>query len=559
MAKQKKIPELFSGETTVREKAFQRIFMVPNTERLRSIIWDNYMKTCPPPLPEDELAAIDVQLVELAKVLGPKDEKLTLLSSSVLSEQQMLAVVSYTDYYNKCLQDSQKRPGLLQQEAEYVAQIEEWLKQETFVADKIKTSPPDLENQFEKLLVKKEQYRNYMQQRARLTVALHELENLQVDGPALAVEIQGMQENCSTVSVAAGIKALEVTRLEEELKELQSLTTAATCPTCKQPLKDIGQHVLEVTQKLNTAKEERAQADKLQLTVCSQLPVKKGLYVKWEGLNLTVSSLTSQLSLSEVQFDEAELTAVQTQRNTLNENVTLLNSVQNKRVQAQAKLSILQDQIKNLVSYDGSATPSEELVLMQEVLQRHRARIQEIGLLEKEVARHRMEIQLLQQRKEASQVNHQKNLQRSEYLNKLRSAYDVLHTSQFPRKLVQTYSSVVEEELQQQLQRFDLPYQASINEEFQIVITKGGYTIPRLSGGQEMVVGLCLRLALHSMFSQAFPMLIVDEGTTHLDEENKALYFQCINDLKTDKAIQQLIIIDHCSLLVGAVDNVIRL
>ena len=137
--------------------------------------------------------------------------------------------------------------------------------------------------------------------------------------------------------------------------------------------------------------------------------------------------------------------------------------------------------------------------------------------------------------------------------------YDVLHTSQFPRRLVQTYASVVEEELQQQLQRFDLPYQAKINDDFRIIITKGGHPVPRLSGGQEMIVGLCLRLALHSMFSQAFPMLIIDEGTTHLDEENKKLYFQCINDLKTDKVIQQLIIIDHSSLLTDAVDHVIRI
>jgi exonuclease SbcC len=138
-------------------------------------------------------------------------------------------------------------------------------------------------------------------------------------------------------------------------------------------------------------------------------------------------------------------------------------------------------------------------------------------------------------------------------------AYDVLHTSQFPRRLVQTYGTVVEEELQQQLQRFDLPYRANINEDFRIVVTRDGHVVPRLSGGQEMVVGLCLRLALHSMFSQAFPMLIIDEGTTHLDEENKKLYFQCVKDLKADKIIQQLIIIDHSSLLTEAVDHVIRL
>ena len=64
--------------------------------------------------------------------------------------------------------------------------------------------------------------------------------------------------------------------------------------------------------------------------------------------------------------------------------------------------------------------------MMNEVLHRHRLRIQEISALEKEVAQARTEIAILEQRRVVSLANHEKNRARTEYSNKLRMAYDVL-------------------------------------------------------------------------------------------------------------------------------------
>ena len=54
VAKQGEIQNLFSDETAVREKIFQKIFMVPPTEKIRNVIWDNYIKVCPPERPEED-------------------------------------------------------------------------------------------------------------------------------------------------------------------------------------------------------------------------------------------------------------------------------------------------------------------------------------------------------------------------------------------------------------------------------------------------------------------------------------------------------------------------
>ncbi len=54
-------------------------------------------------------------------------------------------------------------------------------------------------------------------------------------------------------------------------------------------------------------------------------------------------------------------------------------------------------------------------------------------------------------------------------------------------------------------------------------------------------------------------MLIIDEGTTNLDDVNVKLYFDFINQLKSNTKIRQMIIIDHRKELMNVVDNIIQL
>lgn len=559
MAKQKKIPELFSGETSVREKAFQRIFMVPNTERLRSMIWDNYIKTCPPPLPEDDLYAIDQQLARLGTELTPKQEKLAILGASILNDAQMMAVVNYTEFYNRCMQDAEKRPKLEEQLAGLRTKREELLSQLQRAAEQIRDVPPDFSSKLEQLKRDKERHRNFVLAVAEATRLQEQLTSIGTTIEAAIQSVAQAEADDAQARLAQNTLGVRLTALRKEIDGLTSLTGATTCPTCHQPITNIESHLFGLRSELVKVTEDFQAATRKLAVTEANLAGQRALVERCRMIQASIDAAKRQAEMSKVDFNEETLASMLAEEQRIQQVLTSMQQYENSRVQTDASIQVVEEQLRHLVTYTGNASPAEELALMQEVLHRHRLRTQEIAALEKEVAQLQMEIQLLNQRRDTSVANHEKNLSRMEYNNKLRMAYDVLHTSQFPRRLVQTYGAVVEEELQQQLQRFDLPYQARINEDFRIIITKDGHPVPRLSGGQEMVVGLCLRLALHSMFSQAFPMLIIDEGTTHLDEENKKLYFQCINDLKTDKVIQQLIIIDHSSLLTDAVDHVIRL
>lgn len=559
MAKQKKIPELFSGESAVREKAFQRIFMVPNTERLRSLIWDSYIKTCPPPLPEDDLHAIEQQLAKLNTELGPKQEKLAILKESILNDHQMMAVVNYTEFYNRCIQDAEKRPKLEEQLNGLRVKKEELSALLTQAAESLRSVPLNFNQKLAQLQKDQERYRTYVLATAAVSTLQAQLAELGTTMEAAVQAAAQAQAEDDQARLAQNALASKLTALRNEIDGLRGLNGATTCPTCHQPIQNIEAHLFGLSKEYSTITAQFQEAARRLAVTEANLAGQRAMVERCRSIQAGIEAAQRQADSSRVEFDDAALTTMLGEEQRIQQVLASMQQYENSRVQTEASIQVVEEQLRHLVTYTGNASPAEELAVMQEVLQRHRLRTQEITGLEKEVTQLQMEIQLLDQRRQTSIANHEKNLSRMAYNNKLRMAYDVLHTSQFPRRLVQTYSAVVEEELQQQLQRFDLPYQARINEDFRIIVTKDGHPVPRLSGGQEMVVGLCLRLALHSMFSQAFPMLIIDEGTTHLDEENKKLYFQCINDLKTDKVIQQLIIIDHSSLLTDAVDHVIRL
>jgi len=154
----------------------------------------------------------------------------------------------------------------------------------------------------------------------------------------------------------------------------------------------------------------------------------------------------------------------------------------------------------------------------------------------------------------------EQNKVRNKYVNILNEIYEMLATSQFPRKLIQTYSSTVSEYLSENLRQFNFPYRAEVNDSFGIdVFDYQGRKLPCVSGGQEIMVGVALRLALHSMFGEAFPMMIFDEGSVHLSQESKKNYFEVIKNMKNMSKLKQIIIIDHDEDLSDVVDNTIKL
>lgn len=567
IAKQGQIAELFSGEDAVREKAFQKIFLVPNTERLRNIIWDSYIKLCPPPLPEEDEKELNKQLSELVAKLTPLKEKKELMTQSVLTETQYSSVINSIAYAKLRISDALLRPQLELDREKIITQLTNLRDARAIIENLV-----DLEKleQLKKTLIQATTIASKLESIASLNASITATKaKLKYKTPgelkARAEEMQTKQKVLNATSNDAAILNAKLTAYKNELSSLSSLKSKAVCPTCKQEIKDVQVHIEELNTNIATLstqliklqtehRELQAKLNEITNDYNSQVQLVGSLTTSKENLASVSASLNGLDTNNLPKIDEVKAAI-----NKLEEDKQLLGNCNFDILGTQNKLNLLEQKISQL-THASESDPTKELTMLEEVLQVNKQRVDRLNAVAAEISYIELNITMLNNRVAESKVNAAKNAKRMLYLNKLQSAYAILHTTEFPRKLIQTYSGTVEEELLLQLQQFVLPYSAKIGDNFKVITTNNdGNPIPTLSGGQGMIMGLCLRLALHSMFSSSFGFLCIDEGSTHLDTKNKELYFNAIVNLREKKTINQIFIIDHDSALTSAVDTVIEL
>jgi DNA repair exonuclease SbcCD ATPase subunit len=333
------------------------------------------------------------------------------------------------------------------------------------------------------------------------------------------------------------------------------------CPTCGQEIKDIveamAHHVEQEAEARKMAVACNAKytvANKRLQRLTADLSLMEGQYQR-------VSNLKQQLSrYDDITYSQEELDILSKAIDTYKSGTKVSNAAELELQKITGQLALNAEKQKGLAVYDGDASIEEELTTMREVIEENKKRIAALESLRVEEAKLRHELELLEQRIETSLENHKHNEKRRLYIEKMQKAYDILHVSKFPRKLIESYSEHVQAHLTKYLDKFNIPYRAKIAEGFRIqMLNTENQEMPMVSGGQEMIVGICLRLALHKMFAQSFPMWIVDEGTTHLSESNRKAYFRLIEDIRTNKIVNQVLIIDHDPQLSTVVDRTIQL
>ena len=119
IARQGHIAGLFSGEQAIREQVFQKIFVVPPTEKIRRVIWENYIKEAPPELPLediDELQAQEQQFVatihqlrlEQSKILVHPEAEIDRLKNRVIFLQKCKVDMHNQENYSVKLADCQQ-------------------------------------------------------------------------------------------------------------------------------------------------------------------------------------------------------------------------------------------------------------------------------------------------------------------------------------------------------------------------------------------------------------------------------------------------------------------
>ena len=131
-------------------------------------------------------------------------------------------------------------------------------------------------------------------------------------------------------------------------------------------------------------------------------------------------------------------------------------------------------------------------------------------------------------------------------LERIRAAY---HRDGVQRLLRQKIAPIISELATEYIENFNMDItDIYLSEDFDITVVKNSVEVPTstLSGGEKVAVALALRLAIARALSRNLSVVIMDEPTTHLDEERRKDLVEILDRFfKSGEAIPQVVIVTH--------------
>jgi exonuclease SbcC len=555
ISNQGEIALLFNGDTSAKEKLFQKIFMVPNTTKLRDTIWNLYIKDAPPEYPVKDTEDMSSNIQCLEKLVTLAAENLAALGLDNAKYEALVARKSYLQQVEDSFSNHSK----------LTATLEETQTKSKPLADSIEALKSKMQ------LINIQEYRDCLsEQRTNKNLSetkqLWETKRAKLTQPAEAPDkerVQQLQKQESELEADLKIKRASVAELNKKIEEYEKSGLASgVCPTCGTEVKDIATLVKHTEAELEQVIASGKAQKNMLLPVQTELKKQLDLLAIWEAYEKEVQTITNALeAYKSVNFDEEAYTLCSSVIEKYNNWELKLSGLTKEAKTYEDETNRLNLQLAGLTSYDKEQTEfASEKASVQRAIDEFQKTQEEAKKLEIEIAANNREIKGLKQDLEDNAGYIEKNKKRKLYVDVLKSVYDIFHTGKFPRALIQTYSSTVTEYMDEVLASFNFPYTAKVNETFGIdVFQENGLQLPDISGGQQVMVGFSLRLALHNMFVGAFPFMIIDEGSYGLTDENAKKYFEIIKTLGKSSKFKQVIVIDHHSELSEYVDNTIKL
>ncbi|MEM3566113.1 MAG: AAA family ATPase [Candidatus Bathyarchaeia archaeon] len=229
----------------------------------------------------------------------------------------------------------------------------------------------------------------------------------------------------------------------------------------------------------------------------------------------------------------------------------LLIEVQNLRKElsvAKEELSKILIEIKEL-GYDEG--------LHQRVREDFENKAQEKNELEKEIVKFRTEIQS----KEAEKSMYESELKQliekeqemktiEEFIKILEKIRGAFHKDGLQRLIRARSRPLLERYTREFFERFNLEFSdVQIDDDYNISVIGpvGAQTIDQISGGERVALAIALRLAIARVLSERVETIIMDEPTTHLDEERRKELVNILNSFFREggRIIPQMIVITH--------------
>ena len=560
VAQQGDIPLLFSGDNSIKEKIFQKIFMVPNTTKIREAVWNKYIKVAPPEYPVVPDVELSTKAEGLESELAKAKEELEALPGDL--ESSRLQALSRLNFIAKCLNAANDRKDLERDIESLQTRTAENKKNLANLNKKLSNiNISETVDLFNALKANKPHYEKSLTIKNRLVG----LQASFVPFPeASQLRLTNIEKTLQEEKVKLDIYRTEAENIEKQLTDYHTkgLVGETVCPACGAALENIAQYLAHLEMQLSKSTEsvkainERAtplEAEFVRLSAYKEQAERYTSEIK--------ETETALQTIGAVEFDQASYElfgAVIVQYQKLVGEKETLEKLESAATQEHLRYVM---KLAALPEYD-NAKPNmmDEKAQLDEAMQVYQQQSDKRLALLQSVAGTTKALEFALQAYENNKEAKNKNAKRNAYVGVLHEIYELLNTSQFPRKLIQTYAETVSSYLCSNLQKFSFPYEAKVNANFGIdVYDDKDRLLPSVSGGQEIMIGIALRLALHNMFGAAFPMMILDEGSVHLSHESKKSYFNIVRKLKTSDSLKQIILIDHDEELASVVDHTIKL
>jgi len=151
-----------------------------------------------------------------------------------------------------------------------------------------------------------------------------------------------------------------------------------------------------------------------------------------------------------------------------------------------------------------------------------------------------------------------------EYRCFISGVLDVLHREKLQRRIVQGKRMQLNTLLNKYLKLFVVPFSIEISEDMSMTAVFPGGVIQdaeRLSGGEKVSLSVSMILAESQLFCSNVGLLILDEPTAFLDEDNKHNIKQLFNMLRaaTSNSGTQVLLVTHEACLMDVVDQTVSI
>lgn len=566
IARQKEISAIFTADRADREKVFQKLFLVPSTDKLRKIIYDNYLKTAPPLY---MVTPVETLQQEFEESLRRKLELETVLQKNFSSDSlegrihyignRLMALVAMESADSRRAELSKKLAELLETKAQLSARLE------TAKTASEQFSMDQLQQTVQQQIVAREQHLAYQTAKD----SFDRLEKLKKEKAQRfqdlggATKIKEVQAEKAELDARYAAASTELEKKKSELASFSKLIAEggevlAVCPTCNQKIENLAKHICLVQNTVAQLSKEAADLSQRLSSVSSELTLLSSAEKESESAEAVFRAAQVPIP-GTVVFDPALLETTQKVIEKLkglqNEVISLSRDLQ-EILKQENDLSLA---LQRVTGYDGPTSIAQERAELEQERIKLAAALEEKKAIEFKLSSEAANLAYLQKKIEETIKATEANKKTKEYTSILSTVYEGLHPSVFARQLIGMYAGAVQDKLNEYLCMFDFPYSVLIDEGFNLSAYNREGKLPFLSGGQQVVVGLSLRFALHDLFSQSMPLIMIDEGSMSLHESNVQAYFELLRKVKSSMKFKQIIIIDHHAGLADVVDTPIVL